>query len=242
MIGVALRAQNEKSLKLTPIDNLRDASELLKRQKFDIILTDVNLSDASGFLVLQELIEFGNHTPVIVLSNITNWSMIIQSAEIGISDFLLKKTLDAGVLMRSVFYAIERRNLELKASWAENNYHSLVDALPVGLFRSDTVKNITYANSFFANMVDRTAESIIGNTVIEVIGAGASGEQFTQALERVMDSRVAGEFELCIERNPEVRFSVLCIATPFYNQFGKLDGVQCVVFDATFQRHLHSNK
>jgi len=103
MFEMALKSQQERSFSLTSTQNLHQASRLLREQNFDIILTDINLSDASGFVVIEELTKYGDHTPIVVLSNITDWSMIIETAQIGISDFLLKKTIDAGILLRSVF-------------------------------------------------------------------------------------------------------------------------------------------
>lgn len=48
---------------------LRDAIDALETRKFDVIVTDIGLSDASGMLVLEELIEFGQNTPIIVLTD-----------------------------------------------------------------------------------------------------------------------------------------------------------------------------
>jgi FixJ family two-component response regulator len=169
MIGSARMPDNDTYLNIIPASNLRDAIDKIESRRYDIILSDVNLSDASGFLVLEELIEFGNKTPIVVLSNITNWSMIIQSAQAGISDFLLKKTLDSDVLMRSIFYAIERNRLELKVTRAEGTYRSLVDILPVGLFRSDAKGKLSYVNNVFANLLNRTPESLEGQLFDSVI-------------------------------------------------------------------------
>ena len=89
----SMKSQQERSFSLTSTQNLHNASRLLNEQNYDVILTDINLSDASGFVVIEELIKHGDHTPIVVLSNITNWSMILETAQIGISDFLLKRQL-----------------------------------------------------------------------------------------------------------------------------------------------------
>lgn len=241
MVQNARVPENASYLNLDSADCLREAIDKIERRRYDIILTDVNLADASGFLVLEELIEFGNRTPIIVLSNITNWSMIIQSAQAGISDFLLKKSLDADVLMRSVFYAIERNRLELKVTRAESTYRSLVDILPVGLFRSNTQGKFTYANNVFANLVDRTAESLEGVEFNKVF-YGESTENLKQALAKVITGNTTVEIELPIEKDGEYQRTVLCVATPLYDQYGKVEGVQCVVLDVTNQKQIQADK
>ena len=94
--------------------SLRDAVDQLVSNTYDVILTDVNLQDANGFLVLEELLEFGHQAPIIVLSNIRNWSMMFQSAHAGASDFLLKQSLNEDILMRSIFYAIDACDTSIK--------------------------------------------------------------------------------------------------------------------------------
>ena len=87
MIEMALKSQEERSFSLTSTQNLHNASRLLREQNFDIILTDINLSDASGFVVIEELAKYGDHTPIVVLSNITNWSMILKPPRLELVTF-----------------------------------------------------------------------------------------------------------------------------------------------------------
>ena len=244
MIEMALKSQQERSFSLTSTQNLHNASRLLSKQNFDIILTDINLSDASGFVVIEELTKYGDHTPIVVLSNITDWSMILETAQIGISDFLLKNTIDAGILLRSVFYSIERRKMELKAKWSEQNHQVLVENLPAGVIRSDAGMSVTYVNSVFANMMDRTAESIKGNTVMEVLGIDHKDAQLRQMFDKVSHTHMAEEFELVIQKNLDEQISALCIATPFFDQLGNLAGLQYVIFNAVFKKHsqVHEQK
>jgi two-component system cell cycle sensor histidine kinase/response regulator CckA len=241
MVQSARVPENASYLNLDTADCLRNAIDKIERHRYDIILTDVNLADASGFLVLEELIEFGNRTPIIVLSNITNWSMIIQSAQAGISDFLLKKSLDADVLMRSVFYAIERNRLELKVTRAETSYRSLVDILPVGLFRSNTMGKFTYVNNVFANLVDRTAESLEGVEFNKVFH-GECSAKLKQTLSKVITSNTTVEVELPVDKDGSHQRTLLCVATPLYDQYGKIEGVQSVLLDVTNQKQIQADK
>ena len=241
MIRSARLPDSETYLNIIPAGNLRDAIDKIENHRYDIILTDVNLSDASGFLVLEELIEFGNKTPIIVLSNITNWSMIIQSAQAGISDFLLKKTLDSDVLMRSVFYAIERNRLELKVTRAEGTYRSLVDILPVGLFRSNSQGKFTYVNSVFANLLKRTPEAMEGESIRDVI-SGEGAEKLRKGIDKVLTDNSTAELEIPLTSDDNPQLTVLCVATPLYDQYGKVEGVQCVVLDVTNQKQIQAEK
>ncbi|MBT5925549.1 MAG: response regulator [Verrucomicrobia bacterium] len=241
MMRSARLPDNDTYLNIIPASNLRDAIDKIENHRYDIILTDVNLSDASCFLVLEELIEFGNKTPIIVLSNITNWSMIMQSAQAGISDFLLKKTLDSDVMMRSVFYAIERDRLELKVTRAEGTYRSLVDILPVGLFRSNAEGKLSYANNVFANLLNRTPESLEGQLFNNILPGGVARTSL-QGIDKVSTENATVELEIPLGTESNPQLTVLCVATPLYDQYGKVEGVQSVVLDVTNQKQIQADK
>ncbi|MDG1892316.1 MAG: response regulator [Verrucomicrobiota bacterium] len=241
MIRTARLPDNTSNLNLDVAGSLRDAIDKLEKRRYDIILTDINLSDASGFLVLEELISYGEQSPIVVLSNITNWSMIIQSAQAGISDFLIKKTVDSDVLMRSIFYAIERRRLELKVNRAEKTYRSLVDILPMGLFRTDKTGQFTYSNAFLSEMMGIKVAEMQDRALGEIF-QGESGNRLHQGLEKAMTSSSTVELELPFEGEGEKNLIALFVATPLYDSYGKVEGVQSVVVDITNQKQIQAEK
>ncbi|MDB4665422.1 response regulator, partial [Verrucomicrobia bacterium] len=241
MIRTARLPDNTSNLNLDVAGSLRDAIDKLEKGRYDIILTDISLSDASGFLVLEELISYGEQSPIVVLSNITNWSMIIQSAQAGISDFLIKKTVDSDVLMRSIFYAIERRRLELKVNRAEKTYRSLVDILPMGLFRTDKTGLFTYSNAFLSEMMGIKVAEMQDRALGEIF-QGESGNRLHQGLEKAMTSSSTVELELPFEGEGEKNLIALFVATPLYDFYGKVEGVQSVVVDITNQKQIQAEK
>ena len=241
MVRTARLPDSNSYLAIDSAGSLREAIDKISERRYDIILTDVNLADASGFLVLEELVEFGNHTPIIVLSNITNWSMIIQSAQAGISDFLLKKTLDPDLLIRSIFYAIERNKLELKVNRTEDSYRSLIEILPVGLFRTDAKGSFSYANRVFADMVGLPLKAIEGKFFKDII-AEESTEKFQLALEKILQENTPVEIEIPLHRKDEAPLNLLCIGTPMHDDLGKVEGVQGVLVDTTSQKQMQAEK
>lgn len=241
MVRTAHMPDNKSYFEIDSAGSLREAIDKLTERRYDIILTDVNLADASGFLVLEELVEFCNHVPIIVLSNITNWSMIIQSAQAGISDFLLKKTLDPDILMRSIFYAIERNRLELKMNRTEDSYQSLIDILPLGLFRIDSKGNFSYANRIFADMVGLPLKGIEDKRFKDIITSEFT-EKFQNALDKIIAENTKVEIEIPVQRENELPLTLLCIGTPLHNDLGEVEGIQGVLVDTTSQKQIQAEK
>ena len=223
-----------QSLNISRALDLRSAIDTLEQNHFDVILTDVNLADASGFLVLEELLAFGKGTPIIILSNITNWSFLIQTAQVGISDFLLKKSLNIDILMRSIFYAIERKKLEFKASHIEKLYRSLVEILPIGLARIDVDGVLNYVNDVIAQMVECVPEKLIGVELWDSFkGLGFSINQ--HHLQKVFKYGETTEFNLTTETPDQNIKHYHFVATPITGNEDVVVGAQCILVDITKQ-------
>jgi PAS domain S-box-containing protein len=124
---------------------------------------------------------------------------------------------------------------------AETSYRSLVDILPVGFFRSNTTVKFTYVNNVFANLVDRTAESLEGVEFNKVF-YGESSEKLKHTLSKVITSNTTVEVELPIYKDGIHQRTLLCVATPLYDQYGKPEGVQSVLLDVTHQKQIQADK
>ncbi len=229
------------SLRITTSHSLREAIDKVETKAFDVILTDITLSDASGFLVLEELVEYGNKCPIIVLSNLTNWSMIIESAQVGIQDFLIKKTLDAGQLIRSIIYARERSRLERKVTKAEGVYESLVDILPLGLFRTDKDGTLTYVNDNFGKLMKCSSSSMVGQSFNDIFES-QSTQELIQNCEKSLSTGQVTEMEIPLRIGQDSEQTILFIGTPLHDEFAAVEGLQGVMLDITQQKQIQSQK
>ncbi len=99
-------------------DSLYDAFEKLRTNDFDLVLLDLSLPDSTGFKTLTTLIGSFPKTPVVVLTGVNNEIVGSQSVKAGAQDFLVKGQFDNKILSRSIRYAIQRHqvNLRLKES------------------------------------------------------------------------------------------------------------------------------
>ena len=229
------------SVNITTADSLRDAIEKIEKEAFDVILTDITLSDASGFLVLEELIEYSHQCPIIVLSNLTNWSMIIESAQVGIQDFLIKKTLDAGQLIRSMIYARERSRLERKVTKAEGIYESLINILPLGLFRTDKEGTLTYVNDNFGKLMKSSPASMVGQSFNDIFES-KSARELIQNCEKSLNTSQATEMEIPLRVGEDSEQTVLFIGTPIHDEYAAVEGLQGVMLDITQQKQIQTQK
>ncbi|MEB3291504.1 MAG: response regulator [Leptolyngbya sp.] len=91
---------------------LGEAILRLQAQSFDVALLDLTLPDSSGLDSLDLLLSKAPGLPVVVLTNTNDNELAVSAVRRGAQDYLLKRSLQQEVLVRALFYAIERQRAE----------------------------------------------------------------------------------------------------------------------------------
>ena len=116
----------------TVCDNANRAVELVRAERFDLILSDVVMPGKTGMDLLKELKETGLQTPIVLISGQANIEMAVKATRLGALDFL-EKPLSTDKLLLTVENALklsrlEDENRELRHRLGK---HELVGSSPV---------------------------------------------------------------------------------------------------------------
>ncbi|HUQ70861.1 MAG TPA: response regulator [Planctomycetaceae bacterium] len=126
----------------------------------------------------------------------------------------------------------QRRRVEHALMESEAFYQSLVETLPLSLFRKDLQGRVTFANQLMCKALNRTASEILGKTDYDFFPKELA-EKYRADDRRVMESREG--FETTEEfQTPsgELRYTHV-VKTPVLDAAGKLVGVQGMFSDVT---------
>lgn len=92
------------------VDQLADALDCLRLQRFDAVLLNLSLPDSPALLdTFRQVNEYAHDIPVIVLADEEDENLANLVLREGAEDVLLKRELECAALARSVRYGIERR-------------------------------------------------------------------------------------------------------------------------------------
>jgi DNA-binding NarL/FixJ family response regulator len=94
------------------VDRRSTAKELLRTEPFDIVLLELLLPDGEGLDTLIHLNPYAISLPVVVLTNLDDEWLAIQTVKAGAQDYLIKDEINGKSLMRSIRYAIQRKKIE----------------------------------------------------------------------------------------------------------------------------------
>ena len=109
-----LKQPKFKNFSLFHVKRLKEALNLLEKSSqvsvcFDVILLDLTLPDSQGLDSLQPLMECDANLPIVVLTNTNDNELAIEAVRQGAQDYLVKRQVNDDSLLRSLRYAIERK-------------------------------------------------------------------------------------------------------------------------------------
>ncbi len=126
-------------IELTKANSFNEAQELLsKRNSFNLMLLDLSLP-GEGCLeaLVSKMVSLAPNTPIIVLTKIANKEFGVKTLSLGISDYLFKEDLTSTQLAKSIYYSIERKNIDFKLSESERKYKALFNFSPLPMWVLD---------------------------------------------------------------------------------------------------------
>ncbi len=112
LISEMLKEVNASLFWLMHAKSLKEAFNQLEAEHFDIILSDLGLSDSCGLDTFVRLHDRVPKLPIIVMTGLDDEVTGIKAVREGAQDYLVKGQVDGNLLMRSLRYAIERKRTE----------------------------------------------------------------------------------------------------------------------------------
>ncbi len=129
----------------------------------------------------------------------------------------------------------ERQQAEEALKSSEALYHSLVDTLPLNVFRKDRDSRFTFGNSKFRASLGVTLEELVGKSDFDFYPAELA-EKYVQDDRMVMEARQG--YETVEEHQPPdgERIYVQVVKTPLFDTKGEVAGTQCMFWDVSESR------
>lgn len=109
LIQEILRSTILTRFELVPVQRLHDAIVHLRSTHFDVVLLDLTLPDSTGLDSLSKLTDQFLSVPIVVLTNTNDDELAINAVRHGAQDYLVKRQMNPDTLVRSMRYAIERK-------------------------------------------------------------------------------------------------------------------------------------
>jgi DNA-binding NtrC family response regulator len=131
LIQVSLTQAIKVPCEVKQADRLSKGLEHLRNGGVDVVLLDLGLPDGHGISTFEKAHEQAPDVPLIVLTGHDNDDLAIEAVQKGAQDYLVKGRVDAGLLGRSIRYAIERQKLLTQIEHSMKEIKTLRGFLPI---------------------------------------------------------------------------------------------------------------
>jgi PAS domain S-box-containing protein len=138
----------------------KDALELMKMNKHDVVVIDYLLGSHTGLELLKVAIEGGCRMPVIVLTGKGSHKIDLEAMELGAADFLVKSEINGEKLERSIRYAIERTENMRALAESEEKYRNIFESSRDMIYITDEEGNFLDVNESGTRILGYSIEEL----------------------------------------------------------------------------------
>jgi diguanylate cyclase (GGDEF)-like protein len=112
LIREMLKETSAGTFEVQHVARLDKAMECLHKETFDVVLLDLGLPDAQGMESLTLVHKTWVGLPIVVLTGLDNERFALEVMSAGAQDYLVKGQFDTQLLVRTIRYAVKRKQAE----------------------------------------------------------------------------------------------------------------------------------
>ncbi|MDJ0736936.1 MAG: hybrid sensor histidine kinase/response regulator [Nostocaceae cyanobacterium] len=161
-----IKQANSHELNIIHVTYLAEAIKKVSKDTYDIILLDLTLPDSEGLASLAPLMSQAPSIPIVVLTNTNDDELALEAVRRGAQDYLVKREVNPAVLLRSLRYAIERKQVLEQLRVANQGLENRVFESTAELVKA---KEINQSKSEFVSMLSHDIRNPL-NTIMLAAG------------------------------------------------------------------------
>jgi two-component system, cell cycle sensor histidine kinase and response regulator CckA len=228
------------SFNLVHVERRSEAIKQLQTETFDVILLDLLLPDSAGLETFTAIHQQVPHTPIVVLTGMSDETLALSAMQAGAQDYLVKGRVSGGdLLMRSMRYAIERKRVEAILHQRERELRTLTEHAPDIISRFDGDLKYLFINLAVEAVTGISAADFLGKMPRDMGLPESLVDQWEMAVRSVLQT---GE-GMTIEQEFPIQAASRYYQTRFVPEFGSEGSVETVLGitrDITEQKQLQA--
>ena len=150
-------------------ERLSAALEHIKRERFDLVLLDLNLPDSAGVETISRVSSVAPGVPIVVLTGMEDDELGLRAVRAGAEDFVSKGGTSPVRLLQAIRQAHERRRLR-------GQLRRIVGRSPVAMVVETTQGEVVFANPAAEELLGRPEASLVGGQLGLPLSLDAMGE------------------------------------------------------------------
>jgi two-component system, cell cycle sensor histidine kinase and response regulator CckA len=236
LIKEALSEVGSTEIELIHATRLQEGLLKLAAEKFDVLLLDLSLPDASGLDTIRQANLAVAGVPIIVLTGFNDEAFSVAVVHEGAQDFLVKGQFDGALLMRAIRYAIERKESQQELKASREFAFNIIDSSLDMIIAVDREEKIAEFNKAAQKAFGYRSEEILGKPFNLLF---ADSAEATRVREKTLAEGKCVQQITNIRKNGE-RFPASLSASVLRDERGDFQGIVGTSRDITEQISLEA--
>ena len=191
LVRQTLRASTEQKFETAVSTTLAEARQRLQGAAFDVLLLDLGLPDSSGMDTVNAIAAIAHAPPFIVLTGHSDKALALRTLKAGAQDYLTKGEFNTESLVRTLHYAIERKQAESRLNLAARVFETTGEAILV----TDADAGIVAVNPAFCRITGYTKQEVLGRNP-RLLSSGKHNAEFWGGIWQQLFDKGAWEGEV----------------------------------------------
>ncbi len=202
--------------------------EKITAATYDVYLIDYLLGEKNGLDLLREAVRTGCKSPVIMLTGQGHPEVDHEAMRIGASDYMVKGTLNAHTIERSIRYALSHTRTLVQLYEQEKKYRQLFEQSVNAIYLTDQAHAFTDANPVMLLLFGYSHDEITQRTLQDLF---ARQEDYTKFYEVLTSSGQVKNLEVLMKTKVGAEVECTIKTTSLQGQEGASHSFQGIIED-----------
>jgi PAS domain S-box-containing protein len=172
------------SYSLTWVSSYEKAREQVRRNEYDVYFFDYLLGAKTGLDLLQECVETGVDSPVIILTGLGDQQTDLKAMQLGAVDYLIKDEISVEKLERSIRYCIEQNKMLKRLKSSEAKFRSIFENSHDVIYLSDKDGKFMDINESAERLFGYSRDEMLNMTITDLYENKKECEKFIESIHQ----------------------------------------------------------
>ena len=231
LVQEMLAQEKNIKFKLKFVNCLSNGLKRLAKGGIDVVLLDFSLQKNKGISALSKIHTQAPQVAIVVQTILTDKSTAIKALQEGAQDYLIKDSLNSDLLVRSLSYSVEKKNIENMLRESEEKFKKLEESANKPIILIGLKGKLLSLNNCAASNLGGKPKDYITKTLWDIFPKKVADERFKDHQKAIQSGR-SNVKEITVSFKG-IEYYYLSRIQPIRNKLGDINSVLILDNDIT---------
>jgi len=230
----------EKNIKFKLVNCISKGLMHLAKGEIDVVLLNLALQKNNGINALSKIHTQAPQVAIVVQTILANKSTAVKTLQKGAQDYLIKDSLDSELLVRSLSYSVEKKNIENMLLESKEKFKKLSENILEWIWEIDNNGKYIFSSSIVEKIVGYNPKEIMKKYFYDLFHPDEL-EGMKKVMFKILSKKQS--FKNFISQNIHKNGEIVWLSTsgwPIHDKKGNITGFGGINLDITKLKKLEN--